>query len=150
MKKTNYSVFKLIAILFSAAILFSNCSKDDEPDGQNILYQDTSAYTGELTVYTYYDNGSGHFPEAEGTNVFLYTDYDDIITDLQNSNNNMALFYMNTGNDNQAYFGFINMGNYYVLATHYINDVYYEKISIVQVRPRQYENLNITMIPVYE
>ena len=144
MKIKHYSVILILAALVG---LFG-CNKPDvnEPVPQQILYSDTSGTTGELTVYVLYDDGFGNYPKAYGSNIFLYATYDDILHDLDNSSEDLAIYRLNTGlSDNIAYFGFINYGNYYVLAFNTIQEKYYQKVSIVQVRPLQDEKLTITM-----
>lgn len=110
------------------------------------MLSDTSGVTGELSVHVLYNDGFGRHPDADGSSVFLYAEYDDIIRDLESSSENLAIYRLYTGdNSNSAYFGFINYGNYYVLAYNWIQGDYYEKISIVQVRPSQHEELVITL-----
>lgn len=134
----------LIAII---ALSFYGCVEKEqyEPIPQEILFDDTSGVTGELTVFVLYDNGLGSYLKAEASHVFLYASYDDIIRDLEQQAENLAIYRLYTGNSNHACFGFINYGNYYALAYNYLNNNYYEKISIVQVRPMQKEELTITL-----
>ncbi len=132
--------------------LFSSCKKDNDEDkplpSQEIVTYDSSSITGQLTVKTYYLDNQGHQIAAYNTNVFLYANYNDIITDKNNATNDLAIYRLVTATDNNvAYFGYINYGNYYVWASTTINGQPYERISIVQVRPRREEVLNITMLP---
>ncbi len=132
----------LIFVLFLSVI---SCSKkDDEPEmpPQTIVTSDTSEVTGELTVHTYFYDGQASNPMSN-VNVFLYAEYNDAITDMNGGANDLAIYRLNTGEENKAYFGFINYGNYYVLALKDDVSGHYEKLSIVQVRPRRDEHLNI-------
>ena len=72
--------------------------------------------------------------------VELFAAYEDIQTGL-------SIYNMATNSSGLAYFGFINYGNYYVRASGNINNVFYKNVSVVQVRPRRQELLNITMYP---
>ncbi len=150
----NNNLFKinfLLIAMFSAVAMMS-CKKDkdndDELPPQEIVTYDTSGITGQLLVKTYYlDNNNNQVP-AYSTVVYLYADYDDIQIDKTNSTNDLAIYRLITASDNnEAYFGYINYGNYYVWANATINGTYYERISIVQVRPNREEVLNITMLP---
>ena len=137
-----------ILLILIIAIGLVNCSETEpiEPVPQEILFSDTSGYTGELTVFVYYNNGFEVYP-AVSSNVFLYGTYEDIIRDLENYSEDLAIYRLTTESNNTAYFGFINHANYYVLAYNTILGKYYEKISIVQVRAQQHEELNITLEP---
>ncbi len=141
------SFLLLFPIIFTT---FSSCKKNDNNDNlppQEIVTADTSGYTGTLTVNTYYLNDNSNQVVANGTNVFLYASYNDIITDQSNSSNDLAIYRLTTASDNNvAYFGFINYGNYYVWAFNTIGGFDYERISIVQVRAQRDEFLNITML----
>ncbi|NOZ45819.1 MAG: hypothetical protein GXO79_03460 [Chlorobi bacterium] len=134
-----------ILIVVTASIFSCTKSNNYDPVPQEILYSDTSGVTGQLTVYVRYRDEFGSYP-ANGSGVFLYAAYDDILIDLENSAEDLAIYRLITAdNNNSAYFGFINYGNYYILAFNTINGIYYEKISIVQVRPTQHEELSITL-----
>ena len=145
MKNTIY-IFGFLLFTF---IVSSGCkkTKDTIPDQQQILTYDTSGMTGRLTVYTKYLNPSNQVVNATNTDVFLYASRDDITADLAGTNNDLAIYRVYTGSGNTAYFGYINYGNYYVLAfNNNISGLSYSKTSIVQVRPQQNEVLTVTMI----
>ena len=128
----------------------TSCKKDNDESQlppQEVVTEDTSGLTGELTVYTYYLDDYNHQVPAYSTIVYLYASYDDILIDRNNSTNDLAIYRLSTATDNNvAYFGYINYGNYYVWANATINNKYYERISIVQVRPGRQETLNVTML----
>lgn len=128
----------------------SSCKKNNDNNDlppQEVVTNDTSGYTGTLTVNTYYLDNNNNQVAANGTNVFLYASYNDIITDQSNASNDLAIYRLTTASDkNMAYFGYINYGNYYVWAFNTIGGYDYERISIVQVRPQRDELLNITML----
>ena len=139
----------LFGILLFTTVVNSSCkkTKDTIPDQQQILTSDTSGMTGKLTVYVKYLNQSGQVVNANNTDVFLYASREDITADLAGTNNDLAIYRIYTGSGNTAYFGYINYGNYYVLAfNNNISGLSYSKTSIVQVRPQQNETLTITMI----
>jgi hypothetical protein len=140
---------------FALPLLFiffggTSCKKDNDEGQlppQEVVTEDTSGLTGELTVYTYYLDDNNHQVPAYSTIVYLYASYDDILIDRNNSTNDLAIYRLSTATDNNvAYFGYINYGNYYVWANATINNKYYERISIVQVRPGRQETLNVTML----
>jgi hypothetical protein len=150
-REFSFSKLGVLLALFSLSAMMS-CKKDKDDDNelppQEIVTYDTSGITGQLTVKTFYlDNNNNQVP-AYSTVVCLYANYDDIQVDKTNSTNDLAIYRLITeSNDNEAYFGYINYGNYYVWASATINGVYYERISIVQVRPNREEVLNLTMLP---
>lgn len=144
-----YNVLLIVAFsLLTASACKKDKDNDDELPPQEIVTYDTSGITGQLLVKTYYlDNNNNQVP-AYSTVVYLYANYDDIQVDKTNSTNDLAIYRLITaGDNNEAYFGYINYGNYYVWANATINGTYYERISIVQVRPDREEVLNITMLP---
>ncbi len=153
----NSNLFKIAFFFITLLSIVSvmSCKKDkgndDDLPPQEIVTYDTSGITGQLLVKTYYlDNNSSQVP-AYSTVVYLYANYNDIQIDKTNSTNDLAIYRLTTGNDNnEAYFGYINYGNYYVWANATINGTYYERISIVQVRPDREEVLNITMLPSFQ
>ncbi len=136
----------IIIIVISIAAIFSSCTiKDDNsPPTQEIVYNDTSLLTGELSVEVlYFDMLSQTYrPAPSGTNIFLFATFDDL-------ENNLPIYAIETTGSNTAYFGFINYGNYYVLAFNNIQYNYFEGVSVVQVRPRRQELLTITMYENY-
>lgn len=143
------NIVYFIGILLLVYTISSGCkkTKDTIPDQQQILTYDTSGMTGKLTVYVKYLNPSNQVLNATNTDVFLYASRDDITADLAASNNDLAIYRLYTGTGNTAYFGYINYGNYYVLAfNNNIGGLSYSKTSIVQVRPQQNEVLTITMV----
>ena len=131
-------------------IILAGCKKDDEADAaqsSQIITEDTSEITGRLSINTYYlDSASGTEKEAYNAEVYLYASYDDITTDRQNNAHNLALFHLTTSSSsNEADFGYVNYGNYYIWAYATIHRTYYEQIAIVQVRPQQEESINVVM-----
>lgn len=149
----NYNKMKAFRFLFYSFILitisFQACKKsesDDIPVQQQILTYDTSGLTGQLNVYVKYLDPYGSIQNATNSNVFLYASREDIAADLSSQNFDLAIYRLTTGSGNTAYFGYINYGNYYVLGFNTINGYYYEKVSIVQVRPQQQEELTITLL----
>ena len=137
----------LLIIILSITIASCKKTKDEVPAQQQIVTYDTSGLTGRLTVYTKYIDASYNVNNATNTNVYLYASWDDINTDLLGTTYDLAIYRLNTGTGNSAYFGYINYGNYYVLAfNNNINGTAYIKTSIVQVRPQQNEQLTITMV----
>lgn len=139
---------KFVFLLLIISVFFASCKKSEEPIPvqQQILTYDTSGMTGRLTVFVKYLNLQQQVVNATYSDVFLYASRDDIQTDLTNSSYDLAIYRLNTGSGNEAYFGYINYGNYYVYAfNNNINGLSYEKTSIVQVRPQQDEELTITM-----
>jgi hypothetical protein len=138
-------IFFLLTV--SLFLVFVSCSKKDDDNDlppQEIVTSDTSSITGELTVHAYYDGGT---TPMNNVDIFLYVEYEDVLTDLSNGVNNLAIYRLYTGESNTAYFGYINYGNYYVLAMKDEAGTHYERLSIVQVRPRRDEHLNIFLIP---
>lgn len=135
-----------IALALLALTAMNACGDSDppHPDPQDIVYEDTSGMTGELAVEVFYEDGSIY--QANGSYVFLYANREDLDYDLTVDNNNsFAIYRIYTASDNIAYFGYINYGNYYVLAYNYIDGREYDKYAIVQVRPQREELLRITM-----
>jgi len=145
MKRIAFFLLSIPLIIATSSCKKNNDNNDLPP--QEVVTNDTSGYTGTLTVNTYYLDGNNNQVVANGTNVFLYASYNDIITDQTNSSNDLAIYRLTTASDNNvAYFGYINYGNYYVWAFNTIGGYDYERISIVQVRPQREEFLNITML----
>ena len=69
-----------------------------------------------------------------------------MVTDSTNHTHDLSLFHLTTSSSsNEAYFGYINHGNYYVWASAKIHRIDYEQVSVVQVRPRQDEYFDIKM-----
>ena len=138
---------KFLFIAVALVFAFASCKKNDDdvaPPPQEIVTSDTSGLTGELTVQTYVQHNASNITPLNYSNVFLYTSYDDIMTDLNNSSESLAIYRLSTATDNNvAYFGFINYGDYYVLGFKTEEEYYYEKVSIVQVRPGRKEHLNL-------
>jgi hypothetical protein len=141
------SINTFLFLIGITTVIFS-CKKNDGtvPAQQQILTYDTSGMTGQLVVYVNYLNPSNQVINANYSNVYLYASRDDIQTDLTNTSYDLAIYRINTGSDNSAYFGYINYGNYYVLSFNdNIGGLSYQKTSIVQVRPQQHEELTVTM-----
>jgi len=111
---------------------------DPIPEEQEIVYQDTSGLTGELTVLAkYYDANNQIHDAPEGTHISLFASTDDLINDL-------SLYDVWTTGDS-AYFGFINYGNYYIKSDLYIDTLYYYNEAALQIRPDRKEKLIVTM-----
>ena len=141
-----YILIYISCITFTAFTLSCKKNTDPLPAQQQILLNDTSGLTGRLTVYVKYLSPAFQVVNANNSNVYLYASRDDIQTDLTNSAYDLAIYRINTGTGNNAYFGYINYGNYYVYSfNNNINGLSYQKTSIVQVRPLQKEELNVTM-----
>ncbi len=133
----------LFGLLISVSvIIFSSCepTTPEPPVQQNIVYSDSSLITGQLTAdVVYYDEYVANFiPAPSGTVVYLYATYEDLL-------NNLPLYSLQTAIGNSVYFGYLNYGNYYILATTPLDSVYYEGLSAVQVRPNREELLHIIM-----
>ncbi len=135
------AVFFLVSIIVSV-IIFSSCepTTPEPPVQQNIVYNDSSLITGQLTAdIVYYDEAGENFiPAPSGTVVYLFATYEDLL-------NNLPLYSLQTAINNTVYFGYLNYGNYYVLASDTIDSFYYEGISAVQIRPNREELLHIIM-----
>lgn len=129
-----------IFCIFSLALVSCKKDNDNNPDSQDIVNEDNSELTGKLNVKVYYNNGSGAVVASSGVVVSLYANYQDI-------QNGFSMFDVSTNDNGIAYFGYVNMGNYYVVSTKNINNVLYQGIDMVQVRPRRDEVLNMTMLP---
>jgi hypothetical protein len=143
----NYRVISTAILVIFTSFLFS-CKKnaDPTPAQQEILTYDTSGMTGKLTVFVKYLNPQNQVVNATNSNVYLYASFNDIQVDLSGSTYDLAIYRLNTGSGNKAYFGYINYGNYYVLSFNdNIGGLNYRKTSIVQVRPQQSEELTVTM-----
>lgn len=132
----------ILSLFIACSIGFFSCNSDDDviPPGQTIVVEDTSEVTGTLTVRVFYYNSGNVNPTPTGTVVNLYGTYEDAI----NQSHKLAIYSLYTS-DNQAYFGYINYGNYYVGASANIFGFNYSGLSIVQVRPRRDEILSLTM-----
>ena len=144
---------KYLIISIAIIFFFNSCKKDDNVEPappQEIVTSDTSGLTGELTVETFYvQHGSSNITPLRFSSVFLYSNYDDIMTDLNNNTENLAIYRLTTAPDNNvAYFGFINYGDYYVLGFKNEAGYYYEKVSIVQVRPGRQEYLKLYLVEI--
>jgi len=143
----------IVLFLFLGIVLSSACSKKDDESTDNfqtsqaIITQDSSAITGQLTIDVYYlDAENGQEKEAYNADVYLYASYNDVVTDSTNHTHDLSLFHLTTSSSsNEAYFGYINHGNYYVWASAEIHRIDYEQVSVVQVRPRQDEYFDIKM-----
>lgn len=111
---------------------------DPIPEEQEIVYQDTSGLTGELTVFAkYYDINNQIHDAPDGTHISLYASTEDLTNDL-------SLYDIWTTGDS-AYFGFINYGNYYVKSDLYVDTLYFYNDAALQIRPGRKEELTITM-----
>lgn len=122
--------FTLLALLFLA--LLGSCSDNDNENvvpatNQTVVWQDSSAYTGELSVRVI-DARSNLITNAD---VWLYASY----ADYQNQ---LDLLYLRTDNQGMAYFGFVNFDNYYLEARATIQDTTKQTVDVVQVRSRQF------------
>jgi len=133
--------------ILAVIVVFASCSKDDDggsttdtpAPGQQVVTFDTSATSGELSVITAYFDGANVQAAPTNTVVRLYATYEDLQNDLP--------IYSLFSNGDITYFGFINIGNYYVTSEATINLVNYYGESVVQVRSRRQETLTVTMNP---
>lgn len=124
----------LFVVFFSVA-----CKKEDvAPLQQQIVTNDTSSTSGELTVDVKYIQNSTVFDAGQNVNVRLYATYEDLKNDL-------FIYNLNTSDRGIAYFGFINIGTYYVYSEYQVNGSWYKKESAVQIRSQRTEKLTITL-----
>lgn len=129
-----------IFCIFSLALVSCKKDNDNNPDSQDIVNEDNSELTGKLNVKVYYNNGNGAVVAPSGVVVSLYASTQDI-------QYGYSMFDVSTNSSGVAYFGYVNIGNYYVVSTANIGNVNYQGIDMVQVRPRRDEILNMTMLP---
>ena len=131
---------KLLFLSVLITMFALSCKKDNDssPNSQDIVNNDTSPYTGILNVKVYYNDGSVH-EASDRVWVKLYASTQDIPL--------YSMFELQTNNSSVAYFGYINMGNYYVVCNKNIGGVEYQGVDMVQVRPRREEVLQMTMFP---
>jgi hypothetical protein len=126
------SIKKLSYLLFPALILIFSCSKDEDPlDPNRVVVDDTSLYTGELMVQVNHWDGSHNIPAEWGFEVSLYFSREDAIDEF-------PYLTVQTNNMGEAYFGFLNMGNYYIKGSGSEGgQVYQSDITPAQVMPRR-------------
>lgn len=123
----------LISLLF-ILFLFGACSKTEtlKPSDNTggIITSDSSQYAGRLFVYTLdYNNGN----KLTGTDVYLYTRYEDI-------NRRLYLYYQRSSADSALVdFGYVLQGNYYVVS----NRLSKYDTSLVQVLPQRSNRRNV-------
>lgn len=126
MKSVVFLWLTLWAALCLTACDTSNKEVVEPATNQTIVVQDTSAYTGQLSVQVI---GLRSDP-LTNADVWLYASY----TDYQNK---LDLLYLRTDAEGRANFGFVNFGNYYLEATANIQDTLRQTVDVVQVRSRQ-------------
>lgn len=125
---------KLNNILFILAVcVLSACSKDETSKvtpTNTIITSDSSAFNGRLIVSTY-DYFSG--AKLYGTDVFLYTSYDDI-------KRNLHLLYLKSSSAAaEADFGYLLQGNYYIRS----QSAFKTDTALVQILGKRTVNRNV-------
>ena len=128
-----------IFIFFVAAAITISCRNTDptprQPsETQNIIYSDSSQFTGRLNIYTY-NTSAAKLPDAE---IFLYLTYQDLLQDLY-------VLYLKSDRTGFADFGYINYGNYYLRAYATVSGNIVRDTTVVQVRPRRVVSKNIIL-----
>lgn len=128
------------AFLFSIIIALFSCKNDEDvtPMQQQVITSDSSSSSGELTVSVQYKQNGIITTAGANANVRLYFNYDDIKRDLY-------IYDLYTNDQGNAYFGFINIGTYYIYSEYTIGGVTYVKESAVQIRSQRSEKLTITL-----
>ncbi len=127
--------------LFSIIITLYACGNSDEevtPIQQQVITSDSSSSSGELTVSVKYKNNGVISSAGENATVRLYFEYEDIQRGLH-------IYDLQTNNQGNAYFGFINIGTYYIYSEYTIGGITYRKESAVQIRSQRDERLTITL-----
>ncbi|MDP1728248.1 MAG: hypothetical protein Q8M15_15780 [Bacteroidota bacterium] len=125
--KTNY-----LAFIISVCVL-SSCSKNEASKvtpANTIITSDSSAFNGRLIVTTY-DYFSG--TKLYGTDVFLYTNYDDIKRNLY------LLYLKSTSASAEADFGYLLQGNYYIRS----QSAFKTDTALVQILGKRTVNRNV-------
>ncbi len=127
--KTNALLFLLLVLIMGS------CSKSNtSPNVTNntIVSSDSSDFNGRLVVTTY-DFMSN--TRLYGTDVFLYTNYDDI-------KHNLYLLTLRSNTSNaEADFGYLLQGNYYVRSQNAAKS----DTALVQVLGRRINNKNVLL-----
>lgn len=122
-------MIKQLVLMAIIGIFISACSvntANTPQPSQTIVSSDTSFTTGNLQV-TVYDNSVNKIPNAD---VYLYLSYEDI-------KRNLHVLYLKTNNNGLANFGYINTGNYYLIATANLSAVLKTDTAVVQVQSRR-------------
>ncbi len=123
---------KYWAFIISVCVL-SSCSKNEASKvtpTNTIITSDSSAYNGRLIVTTY-DYLSG--TKLYGTDVFLYTSYDDI-------KRNLHLLYLKSSTSlAEADFGYLLQGNYYIRS----QSAFKTDTALVQILGKRTVNRNV-------
>ncbi|OYU94641.1 MAG: hypothetical protein CFE21_15295 [Bacteroidetes bacterium B1(2017)] len=123
---------KSILFLFALVALMSACTKSGTSSSDStspIITVDSSQFNGRLYVYTYDDFTSA---KLSNTDVFLYTNYDDI-------KRGIYLFYRKSNVSAEADFGYLLQGNYYIVA----KNSFKTDTSLVQVTSKRTINKNV-------
>lgn len=123
--ENKYSVF--LAVLFGAFFMVLTACNEADPapiQGQGILLRDTSSTTGSLVIQVFDQAGNG----VSNADVYLFTDYEVI---------GRGIYLINLLSDRRGLvdFGFVNIGNYYVVAESASLGV--ADTSVVQVRSQK-------------
>jgi hypothetical protein len=132
-------LFKYV-FLFIIITTFFSCKNDEDvtPMQQNVVTSDSSSSSGELTVSVQYKQNGTITTAGANANVRLYFEYEDIERGLY-------IYDLYTNDEGNAYFGFINIGTYYIYSEYTIGGTTYIKESAVQVRSQRDEQLTITL-----
>ena len=127
-------------LFFLSIMTLFSCNKDDDvnPIQQQVVTNDTSSTSGELTVEVKYSQNGSILSANQNANVRLYATYEDLKNDLY-------IYDLYTSDKGIAYFGFINIGTYYVFSEYTAGEKTYQKESAVQIRSQRNENLTITL-----
>lgn len=120
----------LFVLLILSIITFSACEKASVAPvyNQNIVTSDSASTSGRLTVKVVDEQQR----PVENASVYLYANY----TDYQN---NIDLFFLRSDRNGKADFGYVNIGNYYVLADATIGGVLKRGLIAMQVRSQRVE-----------
>ncbi|NJM93455.1 MAG: hypothetical protein HC842_01255 [Cytophagales bacterium] len=121
----------LLALLILSAL--AACNENNNPDeGQNFVFNDSSATSGRLIVETLDQSGN----RLDNTVVYLFLAYEDI-------ERNLYIFFRESDNNGKADFGYINIGSYYI--TSIKANLGLSDTAVVQVRSQQIENKRVVL-----
>lgn len=116
-------MIKNIVFITFIFFIFSSCSKDDSVQpGQTVTLNDTSSTTGHLVAKLYDANGA----ILQNSDVMVYAKYEDI-------DRNLPLLKVQSQSDGEANFGYILIGNYYLVAYKEIGPSFISDTTAVQV-----------------
>ncbi|MCK4663247.1 MAG: hypothetical protein KAT68_10300 [Bacteroidales bacterium] len=138
----NKLFFKLLVFSVFAIVVISGCTKDEDdyiPPHQPIITENPDSCLGDVTVtFQYYHNG--HYSAApSGTKVRLFQNYDDLVNDIPLYRFEVA------GTNYIIYFGYLNPGDYYVLAYARIGMSDYEGVNSIMIVQNQHVEVLVTM-----